>query len=36
MSHKPKVKKNNDVDIFIYSHIPFKPIATDPVFKVYK
>ena len=34
MSHKPKVKKNKDVDIFIYSHIPFKPIATDTVFKV--
>ena len=26
--------KNNDTDIFIYSHIPFKPIVDDHTFKV--
>ncbi len=25
---------NSNVDIFIYSHIPFKPIVTNPVYKV--
>lgn len=25
---------NENVDIFIYSHIPFKPIVTNPVYKV--
>lgn len=25
---------NDNVDIFIYSHIPFQPIVTDPVYKV--
>lgn len=26
--------KNGDIDIFIYSHIPFRPIAKDHVYKV--
>ena len=30
MSHN----KNSDIDIFIYSHIPFRPVATSSVFKV--
>lgn len=25
---------NNNVDIFIYSHVPFKPIVSNPVYKV--
>lgn len=25
---------NNNVDIFIYSHIPFKPIVSNPVYKI--
>lgn len=25
---------NNDVDIFIYSHIPFKPLVSNPVYKI--
>lgn len=33
MEEKDKYK-NSDVDIFIYSHIPFVPIATDKTFKV--
>lgn len=28
------IYKNSNVDIFIYSHIPFVPIATDKTFKV--
>ena len=28
------IKRNCNADIFIYSHIPFKPVVTDHVFKV--
>ena len=27
-------KNNGNLDMFLYSHIPFKPIVTNPAYKV--